>query len=46
MSGDREEKKLDAVIAQLDRAKADLTARVVTTHVGFVVQSIQILRLL
>jgi DNA repair ATPase RecN len=33
-SGDRDEKCLDDLCTRLDRAKADLTARIVTAHVG------------
>ncbi|KAF2684991.1 hypothetical protein K458DRAFT_388686 [Lentithecium fluviatile CBS 122367] len=33
-SGDRDEKGLDNLYTRLDRAKADLTARILTTHVG------------
>lgn len=34
ISGDRDEKGLENAMTQLDRAKADLTAMIVTTHVG------------
>jgi hypothetical protein len=34
ISGDREEKSLENAMTQLDRAKADLTARILTLHVG------------
>ena len=34
ISGDRDEKSLENALTQLDRAKADLTAMIVTTHVG------------
>jgi hypothetical protein len=34
ISGDRDEKSLENAMTQLDRAKADLTAMIVTTHVG------------
>jgi len=34
ISGEREEKDLENTMTQLDRAKADLTARIVTAHVG------------
>jgi hypothetical protein len=33
-SGDRDEKRLGDLFTRLDRAKADLTARILTTHVG------------
>ncbi|KAF1955559.1 hypothetical protein CC80DRAFT_493040 [Byssothecium circinans] len=33
-SGDRDEKRLEDLWTRLDRAKADLTARIVTAHVG------------
>jgi hypothetical protein len=34
ISGDRDERELENAMTQLDRAKADLTAMIVTTHVG------------
>jgi hypothetical protein len=34
ISGDKDEKELDGAMSQLDRAKADLIALIVTTHVG------------
>jgi hypothetical protein len=34
ISGDRDERKLENSMTQLDRAKADLTALIVTTHDG------------
>jgi hypothetical protein len=34
LSGDRDERDLESVLTQLDRAKADLTAQIVTAHVG------------
>jgi hypothetical protein len=34
ISGDRDEKELENAMTQLDRAKTDLTAMIVTTHVG------------
>jgi hypothetical protein len=34
ISGGRDERDLDNALTQLDRAKADLTARIVTAHVG------------
>jgi DNA repair ATPase RecN len=34
ISGDKEEKELEGAMSQLDRAKADLIALIVTTHVG------------
>ncbi|KAF2621735.1 hypothetical protein BU25DRAFT_415930 [Macroventuria anomochaeta] len=34
VNGDRDERGLEAVMTQLDRAKADLTAQIVTAHVG------------
>lgn len=34
VSGDRDERELENAMTQLDRAKADLTAIIVTTHVG------------
>lgn len=34
VSGDRDERELENAMTQLDRAKADLAAMIVTTHVG------------
>ena len=34
ISGGKEEKDLESTMTQLDRAKADLTARIVVAHVG------------
>lgn len=34
ISGDKDEKELEGAMSQLDRAKADLIALIVTTHVG------------
>ena len=34
LRGDREEKALESTMTRLDRAKADLTARILTAHVG------------
>jgi DNA repair ATPase RecN len=34
ISGDRDERELESALTRLNRAKADLTALIVTTHVG------------